>query len=322
MDQIPDVSITCSEVRIQVPWGHISGRWYGDQNERPIIALHGWQDNCGTFAKLAPLIAPYRSLLCIDLPGHGHSSHLPPGILYHNTEYVRVILRLMQIYKWKKVSLMGHSMGGSIAFHFAALYPNRVDMVISLDIIKNVYWPTDVVPTLLAHVTEKAIIDNERLLNNSDASEPPSYTFKECEQLLYEGSQKSVDLENCKYILERNITKSELYPDKYYFSRDGRVKYLSEFNPNTGMALEMAKRICQKAIPYLVIKGGESTNVSAKTTELDEYMSKNNHCFESYMYPKGTHHLHLNNAKPVAQIIIGFLQKHDNEASKVIKSKL
>ncbi|XP_005187556.1 probable serine hydrolase isoform X2 [Musca domestica] len=322
MDNITDVSITFSEVRIQVPWGYISGRWYGDQNERPILALHGWQDNCGTFAKLAPLIAPYRSLLCIDLPGHGHSSHLPAGILYHNIEYVRVILRVMQTYKWEKVSLMGHSMGGSVCFHFAAFCPDRVDMVISLDIIKNVYWPTSVVPTLLAHVTEKALSDNERLLNASESSEPPSYTFKQCETLLYEGSQKSVELENCKFILERNISKSELYPDKYYFSRDGRVKYLLEFNPNTGMALEMAKRICKKTIPYLVIKGGESTNPSAKASELDEYMLANNKNFESYMYPMGTHHLHLNNAKPVAQKIIGFLQKHDNEASKVVQSKI
>ncbi|TMW45440.1 hypothetical protein DOY81_009484, partial [Sarcophaga bullata] len=73
----PAESATYSEVCIKVPWGQICGRWYGDQLERPILALHGWLDSCGTFAILAPLIAPYRSILCIDLPGHGHSSHLP-----------------------------------------------------------------------------------------------------------------------------------------------------------------------------------------------------------------------------------------------------
>ncbi|XP_073840154.1 uncharacterized protein isoform X2 [Musca autumnalis] len=211
MANVPDVSITYNEVRIQVPWGHMSGRWYGDE---------------------------------------------------------------------------------------------------------------EVMSTLLKHVMDKALKDNGRLLNSANSKEPPSYTFKQLETLLYEGSQQSVDLENCKYILERNITKSELYPDKYYFSRDGRVKYLMEFNPNTGMAIEMAKRICKKNIPYLVIKGGESTNASAKATEIDDYLLANNNKFESYMYPKGTHHLHLNNAKPVAQIIIGFLQKYDTEAAKVIQSKM
>lgn len=289
--------------------------------ERPILALHGWLDSCGTFAKLAPLIAPYRSILCIDLPGHGRSSHLPPGILYNNIEFVRVILRIMHVYKWSTVSLMGHSMGGSTCFHFAAFYPDRVDMVISLDIIKSTYWEPHLFPSIIGHIIEKALINNERLLIGNP-SEPPCYTLAECEKLLYEGSFKSVELENCKYILERNIQKSALYPDKYYFSRDGRMKYLSEMNPNWGLSLEMAKRICDNLMPYLVIKGGKSKNASAQATRLDEYMVKNNKKFESHIYPMGKHHLHLNNPKPVAQLIINFLYKFDKGNSNFEKSKL
>ena len=58
-------------------------------------ALHGWLDNAGTFEPLVPHfpkghrwvekslrkktpIIKFR-LLCIDLPGHGMSSHIPPG---------------------------------------------------------------------------------------------------------------------------------------------------------------------------------------------------------------------------------------------------
>ncbi|XP_073841191.1 probable serine hydrolase [Musca autumnalis] len=324
MDLIPDVTITFTEVRIPVPWGHISGRWYGDQNERPILALHGWQDNCGTFAKLAPLISPYRSLLCIDLPGHGLSSYLPTGVIYHNLEFVRVILRLMQIYKWEKVSLLGHSMSGSLAFHFASFFPDRVDMIISLDIIKALYRSAKIAPALYAAAIEKALKYNDCLWNNASTtnSEPPSYTFQQCETMLCEGTRKSVELENCKYILERNITKSHLYPDKYFFSRDVRIKYLIEMNPNLEMTLNMAERICSANIPYLIIKGGKSKYPDSAASELDEYMAKNNKNFESYIYPDGTHHLHLNNPKPVAQLVIRFLQKHDREQSKVIKSKI
>ncbi|XP_073842392.1 probable serine hydrolase [Musca autumnalis] len=235
MDLIPDVATTTtfSEVRIQVPWGHISGRWYGDQSERPILALHGWLDNCETFAKLAPLVSPYRSLLCIDLPGHGLSSHLPAGILLLLRVlllFVRVILRLMHVYKWEKVSLLGHSMGGSTVFHFASFFPDRVDMIISLDLIKTSYRPAKIVPSNYATAIEKALRDNDRLLNALPNSEPPSYTFQQCETMLFEGTHNSVELENCKYILERNVTKSHLYPDKYFFSRDGRVKYLLNLN--------------------------------------------------------------------------------------------
>lgn len=31
------------EVRIPVPWGHLAAKWWGPQDKRPILCLHGWQ---------------------------------------------------------------------------------------------------------------------------------------------------------------------------------------------------------------------------------------------------------------------------------------
>ncbi|XP_013107030.1 serine hydrolase-like protein [Stomoxys calcitrans] len=298
-----------SEVSIAVPWGHIAGRWYGSQDERPILALHGWLDNCGTFTKLAPLLAPHHSLLCIDYPGHGRSSHLPPGVMYHTMEFVRIIGRIMQAYKWKKVSLMGHSMGASVAFKFASLYPERVDMVISLDALKSFYWTPSLLVPFFEHLTEMAIKDNERLMSPYP-SQPASFSFKQLEYLIHEGSMKSIDLDKCKYILERNVANSKLYPHKYYFSRDQRARNIIQLNATMEMALEMAKRICRTSMPYIVIKGGESDNSNACATELDDFMMRHNTNFEQHVYAQGTHHMHLNNAPPVAEIIIEFLHKH------------
>jgi pimeloyl-ACP methyl ester carboxylesterase len=46
-------------------------------------AFFNFQDNCGTFDQLAPLLPKNISLLAIDLPGHGLSSRVPDGMAYH-----------------------------------------------------------------------------------------------------------------------------------------------------------------------------------------------------------------------------------------------
>lgn len=69
------------EVEIDVPWGVIAGKWYGDQSEQPVLAIHGWQDNAGTFDRLLPLLPATIPILAIDLPGHGHSTPYPTGMV-------------------------------------------------------------------------------------------------------------------------------------------------------------------------------------------------------------------------------------------------
>jgi len=67
------------EVTVPVPWGEIRGREWGSEDGVPWIALHGWLDNAGTFEPLVAHFPKGHRLLCIDLPGHGLSSHIPPG---------------------------------------------------------------------------------------------------------------------------------------------------------------------------------------------------------------------------------------------------
>ena len=64
------------------------------------------------------------------------------------------------------------------------------------------------------------------------------YTYDEIEKLYFEGSLQSVDLENCKYILERNI--------KISISINPHNPQI-HINPHKDMTAEMVKRV-KKAI--------------------------------------------------------------------------
>lgn len=293
------------EVRIPAPWGHISGRWYGNRTERPILALHGWLDNSGTFDRLIPLLPNYIGVLCIDLPGHGRSSHLPPGVQYSINDYVYIIPRVMREYNWKKVSLMGHSLGGVLSFIYGALAPHTIDMIISLDIL----IPLRVDIDYMGKSLEKLLVEAERQ-DQGNLHEPPSYTFAQLANLLAKGSHNSVTPEFAPNLLHRQVIKSQLYPERYYFSRDGRVKHYHYIDIDPGLAVEMARQLRKK--PFLIIKGGLSPYLPPRVPAEGpiSILAENNPHFEFHSIEGGTHHMHLHAAEECARHIVPFIQHH------------
>ncbi|XP_039488874.1 probable serine hydrolase [Drosophila santomea] len=294
------------EVRIPAPWGPISGRWYGNRTERPILAIHGWLDNLGTFDRLIPLLPDYVGVLCIDLPGHGRSAHVQQGMHYAVDDYVLIIPRVMEEYGWSKVSLMGHSMGGIISFIYTALAPHTVDMVISLDILLSLTLGPKTVLKDMVQSLEKHLVEEDRQ-KEGNLHEPPSYTLAQLSKVLSKGSLNSVTPEFAKHLLHRQVMKSQLYPDRFYFSRDGRVKYHTKAIMEPGYSEALANRIQKK--PYLIIKGSKSDFLGVHTEKAIAILRRNNPHFQFYEV-EGTHHVHLHAAEECARYIVPFIRHH------------
>jgi 2-succinyl-6-hydroxy-2,4-cyclohexadiene-1-carboxylate synthase len=96
-----------------------------------IVCLHGmygraetWDDFINHYGKRCRIIAP-------DQRGHGLSSK--PIAQYTSEEMAGDIIELLDFLNINSVILVGHSMGGAIAGHLAALYPKYVKAVAILD---------------------------------------------------------------------------------------------------------------------------------------------------------------------------------------------
>ena len=115
------------ELRVARPFGEIAALQWGDADAAPLLALHGWLDNAASFARLAPLLAVRRRVIALDLPGHGHSAHLPAGVpRYNNSDQVDHVLDFADALKLERFDLLGHSLGAGIASLTAAAAPARV----------------------------------------------------------------------------------------------------------------------------------------------------------------------------------------------------
>lgn len=291
------------EVSIPVPWGNIAGKWYGPKHIRPILGMHGWQDNAGTFDTLAPLLPPHVSFLSIDAPGHGLSSWLPNGVMYHSIDYVQLVLRIMEEYNWSKVSIMGHSMSSINGFVFSALFPDKVDMFIGLDVLKPPIRNPKQIVNALSERLEGSMKLERRLRGGG---EPPAYDWDQLVERLHQGSDKSIDMEACKYLLQRNVKPSSHEPHKYYFSRDNRLKTSQFYTLSLEIVLEMASRIKS---PHLFIKALQAPYYEDKKYyDATLEVLRKSPQFE-YHEVEGTHHVHLNEPEKVAHIINSFINK-------------
>lgn len=259
--------VPVKEVKIPTKWGNIAGKLWGTDTSRPILALHGWQDNAGTWDPIAPMLIKNRSILAIDFPGHGLSSWIPPGMQYYGWELPRTILYIKEHYNWDQVSLLCHSMGSIAGLRFASLYPDCVDFYIGVDsLIYDDYdlnFVIDKYPLLIS----KGLQAQSRL-----DDEPPSYTVEELTKKWHLGTHKSVNLESVKFLMERGTKPSKSDPKKYYFSRDSRLKY-TLFNPEDKKFVQAL--IMRLKCPSLYIKAIDSPYASDNfSVEMREIIEK------------------------------------------------
>ncbi|NIP19306.1 MAG: alpha/beta fold hydrolase, partial [Xanthomonadales bacterium] len=121
-----------AELSLATATGRFGGlAWRSDGAPR-VLCLHGWLDNAASFVPLANRLQGL-DLVALDLAGHGHSVHRPPGTRYHMMDNLWDVESVLDALGWKDAIIMGHSLGGVIACTYAAAAPERVQRLIALD---------------------------------------------------------------------------------------------------------------------------------------------------------------------------------------------
>ena len=94
-----------------------------------VILLHGFGDSLLGWEPWAQALQAQFRVIRIDLPGAALTGPDPTGD-YSDERAVQILLGLMDQLGVAKASFIGHSMGGRIAWRFAADQPQRVDRLV------------------------------------------------------------------------------------------------------------------------------------------------------------------------------------------------
>jgi pimeloyl-ACP methyl ester carboxylesterase len=107
--------------------------WDYGQNAKPaLVLIHGALDHARNWDWVARTLRQHYHVYALDLRGHGNSAWAP-GALYAVAEHVLDLSALLDIISDFPIRLVGHSLGGGIALHYAGVYPDRVRKAISIE---------------------------------------------------------------------------------------------------------------------------------------------------------------------------------------------
>jgi pimeloyl-ACP methyl ester carboxylesterase len=100
----------------------------GPADGEPVVFLHGVTDSWHSFERILPLLPPALHAFAISQRGHGDSSRRQSRYLFKDfSEDLLLFVNAMGLHK---VTLVGHSMGASVAQRFVIDHPDRVSAVV------------------------------------------------------------------------------------------------------------------------------------------------------------------------------------------------
>ncbi|MFF3431735.1 alpha/beta fold hydrolase [Streptomyces sp. NPDC002602] len=103
----------------------------GPPDAPPLVLLHGLGEDATDWAVVGPALARSRRAFALDLRGHGRSDW--PGD--YSLELMQAdVLRFLDVLGLGQVDLIGHSMGGIVAYLLAEDHPQRVNRLVLEDV--------------------------------------------------------------------------------------------------------------------------------------------------------------------------------------------
>ena len=96
-----------------------------------VVLLHGFLENKSMWKNITSELAKKHRIVSIDLLGHGESKNT--GYIHSMEDMAHSVKAVLDYLRIRKVTLIGHSMGGYVALSFAALFPNNIKGVCLLN---------------------------------------------------------------------------------------------------------------------------------------------------------------------------------------------
>jgi len=276
-------------ISLEIPGLTLSARAFGVPGDPQVLALHGWLDNARSFDRLAQRLEGVR-LIALDLPGHGGSQRQAAGHLYAFVDLVAAVYWAAEALQWSTFSLLGHSLGASLASVLAGTVPDRIERLVLLDGIGPATETAEGAPSRLAAALAEQV-RRERSGNTAPVMRERSRLV----ELAQAG--RDMDPASVEVLLQGGISE---VGGGYTWSSDPRLRLSSRMRLTEAHVLAFLRRI---RCPTLFLRASRGIALDP------ELLEGRLRAVEDLVVREvdGRHHVHLDDPDAVAPWIAEFL---------------
>ncbi len=218
---------------------------WGDPRKDTALLIHGIRDQGRSWSfllqSLTALGKPLPHAVALDLRGHGDSDWTKNRDGYQHEDFLYDISALQRHLNKKQLTLIGHSLGGSMAIMYAGCFPDRVKKLVSLESVGPFARADEDIPLIMAQKLKgPRLVDPSFYPTLEDSARAIKFRFP------------LMPDEVCAHMAQYG---SRMVKDGYVWKYDPVFRFRSTTMLSEGQVTAFIKRL---NCPILIIYGTES----------------------------------------------------------------
>jgi pimeloyl-ACP methyl ester carboxylesterase len=270
---------------------------WGDANEETFVFVHGARDQGRSWEPFITALIdrglPIKHAVALDLRGHGDSEWPSMSRGYQHEDFLTDLAGLLKHLDKEPLTIIGHSLGGSMCLLYAAAFPEKVKRLVLLESLGPFARNDDEVPDIMA----------ERLKGRDYVEIPfPHESLEDAAKSL----QKTFPLIPDDVALEMARHGTSFKGGRYRWKYDPILRYRTTTAMSEGQIEAFIRRL---KCPILFVYGTESDFMKSVRGQRAKLFSE-----EQIVVIEGAgHHIPHEKPKELADVVVPFLLAGDDQ---------
>ena len=222
---------------------------WGNPEAPPLLLVHGGRDHCRNWDWVARRLRKDWHVIAPDLRGHG-DSEWSKSANYSGAAYIYDLAQLIHQLKLSPVTIIGHSLGGTITTRYAGVFPENVKRLVAIEGLGRS-------PKSMAEIAAKPLATRMRdwveQQRSAAGREPRRYKSIEEAFARMQAQNKHLSTEQARHLTQHGVNQNE----------DGTFSWKFDNFVRVWMPYDMAQPDVETlwrniACPSLLIYGRES----------------------------------------------------------------